>query len=266
MNIVIFGAGSYGTALGQVLTNNGHTVNYYDPYKNPDQNLSVLMEHSDVNILAAPSAKSKKTLLFIPIHTPLICASKGFLSLEPFQSFKDFSVLSGGAFSADLIAQKPTTLTGTSPLITQLFSNSWLTIEETTDVLGVMICGALKNIYAIGAGYYHLKPGQPDFDQYIETAIVELRLVLSMNGCNVSTSLLSCGLHDLAITCASPASRNYAFGTQLHQEKFLTSIKNGAIPATTAEGLSAIRAIPKSSISIPAEATVLNTIAAIVQP
>ena len=266
MNIVIFGAGSYGTALGQVLTNNGHTVSYYDPYKYQDQNLSALMKHSDANILAIPSSNSLKTLLFIPIHIPLICATKGFLSLKPFENFRHFSMLSGGAFSADLIAQKPTTLTGTDPLISQLFSNSWLTIEDTDDTFGVMLCGSLKNIYAIGAGYRNLTPGTSDFDQYVEEAIIEMRLILSSNGCNVATALLSCGLHDLAITCASTASRNYTFGAQLHQAKFLASIQSGAIPPTTTEGLYTLRHLNEANLIIPPEVTILPTISTLVKP
>lgn len=266
MHIVIFGAGAYGTALEKILTENHHTVNFYDPLKFPGQNMSAVTRSADVSVLAVPSAAAQKLLLFIPIDIPLICATKGFLSLAPFKDFKNFSILSGGAFAADLVAQKPTTLTGTSPLVQQLFTTDWLTIEQTNDQLGVLLCGALKNIYAIGAGYYDLRPGQPEFEQYIQSTIRELRTVLTTNGCDPATALLSCGLHDLVITCAYSTSRNHRFGATLRDPATLQAIQSGQRPAETTEGLSTIRALATSGLQLTADTPILHSLVQLVTP
>ena len=40
MKITIFGAGAFGTALGNILEENGHQITYYDPVKYPDRSLT----------------------------------------------------------------------------------------------------------------------------------------------------------------------------------------------------------------------------------
>lgn len=246
MKITIYGAGAFGTALGDVLSENGHEIKYYDPAKYPDEGLSEAIEYAEANVLAVPSHAAPKLLLFLPHQKPLICASKGFLSLASFLPFgNNLSVISGGAFAADLINKKPSTLTATSDLVEKLFKTSWLTLDRSTDNLGVMLCGSFKNVYAIGAGYWHLQYGTLDFDDYINTALGEMRTILSANGCNPGTSNLSCGLNDLVITCASTASRNYDFGAKLKKDPTLgLKALKGTVRTNTTEGVSTIAQIP----------------------
>lgn len=245
MKIMIFGAGAFGTALGKILEENGHVIDFYDPIKYPDKSLTSVIEGSDVNLLAVPSSAAPKLLLFLPHDKPLICSSKGLLTDASFKAFSEFSLISGGAFAADLDKKNPTVLTATSPLIKQLFTTPWLTFDETTDNLGVMLCGALKNIYAIGAGYWELKYGTTDFDDFINSALTEMKIVLQANGAKPETVGLSCGLRDLVITCASPTSRNYDFGVKLKKDPGLgKKVLSGQVKLGTIEGLGAIASIP----------------------
>lgn len=266
MKITVFGAGAFGTALGTILEGNGHTIEYYDPIKYPDKGLTSVIEESEIHVLALPSSAAPKLLLFLPHDKPLICASKGFLTTASFKPFTNFSVISGGAFAADLNAKHPTVLTATSPLIKQLFETDWLKFDETTDVAGVMICGALKNIYAIGSGYWELKYGTPDFDDFINSVLMEMKTILQTNGAKPETVDLSCGLRDLVITCASPTSRNYDFGVKLKRDPELgTKIKTGQVHLGTIEGLGAINAIPHTpSFTKPATTPILDRIIALV--
>ena len=238
MNITIFGAGVFGTALGKVLEENGHTVNYYDPIKFQNQSIPKLTEHSDACVLAAPSEAAPKLMLFVPHDKPLIFAPFG----------PNFSVISGGAFAADLLAKKQTILTATSDLVVSIFGNEWLKFDRTTDNLGVLLCGSLKNIYAIGSGLWGLRYGTPDFDNFINTSISEIRTILSANGADPNTMNLSCGLNDLVLTCASPTSRNYSLGVQLQQDPdYGKKILAGEVkPQNTIEGLATIKAINNS--------------------
>ncbi|MBQ6486256.1 hypothetical protein IJI76_00815 [Candidatus Saccharibacteria bacterium] len=244
MKITIYGAGAFGSALGEILVGNGHQVNYYDPVKYPDKGLTSMIEGSEINILAIPSHAAPKLLLFLPHDIPLICASKGFLTTASFKPFKNFSVLSGGAFAADLMKKQPCVLTATSDLIEQLFKTDWLTFDKTNDHLGALLCGSFKNVYAIGAGYWELKYGTTDFDDFINSSLDELRLILAHNNCKVETVNLSCGLRDLVITCASPTSRNYDFGVKLKKDPELgKKYLAGSSKLQTTEGVTTVEQI-----------------------
>ena len=262
MNITIFGAGAYGTALGETLTDNGHVVSYYDPIKYPEQSLYSVTSSAEVNILATPSNAIDKLVLFIPYEKPLICATKGFVSLQKFKDFRQFSVLSGAAFAANLIAKKPTVLTATSDIAAQIFANNWLTIERTNDTLGVLLCGSLKNIYAIGSGFRNLTPDMSEFTDYIRIAQSEIRLLLAANGADPSTFNLSCGLNDLILTCASANSRNYRLGQQFRQDpNYAVQLETGvARLSDTTEGYNALLALSTSGLQIPPEITLLREI------
>ena len=246
MKITIFGAGAFGTALGHILETNGHQIEYYDPAKYPDKSLTSVVEESELNLLAAPSSSVPKLMLFLPHNVPLICASKGFLTMASFKPWAgNFAIISGGAFAADLNNQHPSVLTATSPLVEELFKAPWLSFDETNDNTGVLLCGTLKNVYAIGSGYWRLKYGTPDFDDFINAALSEMKTIVAANGGKPETVNLSCGLRDLVITCASEVSRNYDFGKKLKDDPELgKKILAGQVKAPTTEGLVTISQIP----------------------
>ena len=267
MKISVFGAGAFGSALGNILTSNGHQVEYYDPIKYPEKSLSSAIEGAEAYVLAVPSSAAPKITLFMSHNVPLICATKGFLSSELFAAWgENFSIISGGAFAADLNQNHESVLTATSPLIKQLFSTSWLKFDETNDIIGVMLCGTLKNIYAIGSGYWGLKYGTTDFDDYINAVLLEMRTIVAANNGNPETVSLSCGFRDLVITCASSASRNYDFGQKLKSDPSLgQKIMSGQTKIPTTEGLTAVSQIPRATnFNIPENAPILSRIIALV--
>lgn len=268
MNITIFGAGAYGSALGETLKSNGHQITYYDPYKYPDISFASVLPSADAYLLAVPSNFARDIIDQLSTDRPFICATKGFLSLSPFIKYPDFSVISGGAFADELLAQKPVSLTGTSTLVHDLFTNSWLTIEQTDDNLGVLLCGSFKNIYAIGSGYRGLTPGTKDFDTYIASACTELKDILSANHCAPATVDLSCGINDLRLTCASTHSRNYSFGQQLAQSLELTSnlATGSATLDITTEGYSAALALSRSGLKLPGNTPLLDHVLKLLTP
>lgn len=270
MNICFIGAGAFGQALGDIASYNGHSVKFYDPYKFPSVTLSSAVANSEIVVFVAPSETAAETLKLLPKDLPLICASKGFLSVKPFKDFKNFSVLGGAAFaktlenalgeaSAELSSEKSVqkiTLTASSPLSEEIFSTEFLNIEYTEDTLGILLCGALKNIYAIGAGFW--SKNQDDIEQssdqtetaltnfvpYLTTAAEEMQAILKANGANPETVKLSCGIPDLLLSC-SPDSRNFQYG-------------RGEINSSTIEGLSALSRL--SELAIPASCTLLTDI------
>lgn len=247
MNIIIAGHGAYGSALGQVLTENGHLVSYYDPYFD-DSVPATAFQTTDVVVIAVPSAHLAAFTPTLATHynnQPVILATKGVLNLSSFSDkFSNLAALSGPGFAADIMAHVPTFLTATSNTTKLLFSTDYLNIEVTEDIHGVLACGAIKNIYAIGAGLRHLQPETPEFDTYIEQVLAELKSLLPEFGGKPETADLSCGIGDLILTCGSTKSRNYSFGLKLSQDPH-------AQPDQTTEGLEALYALPDRIVLPP---------------
>ena len=245
MKITFLGAGDFGSVLSDIAIYNGHETKFYDPYKYPDITLHEAISGADVVVYAAPSSEASVLLPKLDSETPLICASKGFLSLKPFSRFKNFSAISGAGFSKTIRATldaepeeaRDITLTASSELSEEIFSTEKIKIEYTKDTLGILLCGALKNIYAIGAGYYG---GGEVSMSYLENVISEMLDLLEINDADKNTLRLSCGAADLVYSC-SENSRNFRLGALIKkgdQEKIKTFIAHN-----TLEGINIIRAL-----------------------
>lgn len=216
MKITFLGAGDFGSVLSDIAIYNGHETKFYDPIKYPDITLNEAISGADVVVYAAPSSAASVLLPKLDSETPLICASKGFLSLKPFTRFKNFSALSGAGFSnnirqaLDIESEdtKDVVLTASSALSEEIFSTEKIKIEYTKDTLGILLCGALKNVYAIGAGFY----GSGEISMgYLENVISEMLDLLEINDADKNTLRLSCGAADLVYSC-SEKSRNFRLG------------------------------------------------------
>jgi len=225
MNITILGAGVFGTALASILHENQHQTTFYDPIKFPDISLDYALTNAEAIIIAVPSSAIPEIASGIAAyHIPTILTTKGLLNFDAFGD-RPPSVLSGPIFDDMVIAKQPSTVTATSPLAQSLFTTPWLHIELTTDALGVILCGTLKNIYAIGSGLLSAPDG------YVNKALTELKTYLKNHGADPATADLSCGIGDLTLTCTDPRSRNFQFGL---------NFINDPTPDTTVEGFSTL--------------------------
>jgi glycerol-3-phosphate dehydrogenase (NAD(P)+) len=250
--IAIIGEGAYGSALGRVITANGYTVRFFDknpplpkPPKYPP--LADVLNNTTAVILAIPSQFIPEFLRNFPAeyrHLPLISAVKGILNPAIFAGFPGYSILSGPAFAEEMNRQEPTILTATDRLAAKLLATDWLKIELTTDIIGVMACGALKNAYAIGSGFRNLRPNTPEFEQYIKDALAELKTAIQILGGDPATADLACGIGDLVLTCGSGKSRNYQFGRMLAKDRNYS-------PELTTEGLTTLQSLPKELFGLP---------------
>ena len=251
MKVAILGAGAYGCALGGVLLETGHEVEYYDPIKF-NRPLEDVVSTADIIILAAPSHAVSELLSQLPQKTPLIIATKGLLSGKMFDGFDDVMVLSGPGFATQITAHQLTHLTITDERIKQLFDVNYFDFDYTNDILGVLLCGSLKNVYAILAGYLNLSKNSSDYQQVIDAIVTEMGIVLEANGAKSDTAELYCGRGDLEISC-SPKSRNYSFGLSLKKDP-------NSQPNATIEGLSAIKQIKAGQLIVPSNATYLRKV------
>ena len=115
-------------------------------------------------------------------------------------------------------------------------------IYSTTDVLGVEVAGALKNVFAIAAGMGDgAGAGFNTKAMVITRAAREMtRFGQALGGASDTFSGLA-GIGDLIVTCTSPASRNRRVGEELGKGKTIDEVLEGM--NQVAEGVKAVSVV-----------------------
>ena len=241
MNITVLGAGAFGKALGKVLVDNKHTVVYYDPFLYPDFTLEAALYNAEAVLVAVPSNALPELIKNYPQQAkelPTVIATKGLTSLDIFDGFPKLSVISGPAFANEIMENKGATLTASDPFVLGIFQNGQIFIELCDDIKGILLCGSLKNIYAIGAGYH--SASENEVAAFITRAHNETIRFLNDHDADGETANYACGLGDLILTCTSETSRNFTCGQRLKKGERLQAILD---ELKTVEGVSAIKEI-----------------------
>jgi glycerol-3-phosphate dehydrogenase (NAD(P)+) len=132
------------------------------------------------------------------------------------------AALSGPSFAADVARGLPTAVTvaaedgALADRLSQALASAQFRPYAATDLVGVQIGGALKNVLAIACGAVAGKGwGASALAALTARGFAELsRLGLALGARSETLTGLS-GLGDLVLTCSSPQSRNFAFGMAL---------------------------------------------------
>lgn len=127
--------------------------------------------------------------------------------------------LSGPTHAEEVAANVPTSIVSacedqeTAEKVAALFANSCMRVYTNTDIKGVELCGALKNIVALAAGITRgMGYGDNTIAMLITRGIAEMtRMGLAM-GCRRRTFSGLAGIGDLIVTCTSRHSRNNTCG------------------------------------------------------
>jgi len=172
----------------------------------------------------------------------------------------DFPIgaLSGPSFAQEVARGDPTAITIASQdetllrTIQQTFSDSAFRVYTNSDVVGVELGGALKNIIAIAAGICDgLGLGHNSVAALITRGLAEMtRLVIACGGRTETMAGLA-GLGDLVLTCTGGLSRNRSVGVELGRGKKLPEIiqgmhgmvAEGVFTTTAAVGLAHARSV-----------------------
>ncbi|WP_179378501.1 NAD(P)H-dependent glycerol-3-phosphate dehydrogenase [Jannaschia marina] len=132
------------------------------------------------------------------------------------------AVLSGPSFAADIARGLPTALSlacadpAAGQRLQQTLSTPALRLYRTRDVTGVEIGGALKNVVAIACGAaIGAGLGESARAALMTRGMAEMLRIAPALGASPETLMGLSGLGDLALTCASPQSRNFALGHAL---------------------------------------------------
>jgi glycerol-3-phosphate dehydrogenase (NAD(P)+) len=151
--------------------------------------------------------------------------------------------LSGPTFAKEVARGDPTAITiaskdaGLAETIQREFSDSSFRVYTNSDVTGVELGGALKNIIAIASGVCDgLGLGHNSIAALITRGLAEItRLVVACGGRQDTMSGLA-GLGDLVLTCTGGLSRNRSVGVELGRGRKLPEII-GAMHGMVAEGV-----------------------------
>ncbi len=132
------------------------------------------------------------------------------------------AILSGPSFAADIARGLPTALSlgcadaAAGEALQALLWTPALRLYRTTDVTGVELGGALKNVVAIACGAaIGAGLGESARAALMTRGMAEIARLAAALGARPETLMGLSGMGDLALTCASPASRNFALGHAL---------------------------------------------------
>jgi glycerol-3-phosphate dehydrogenase (NAD(P)+) len=151
--------------------------------------------------------------------------------------------LSGPSFAQEVARGDPTAITVASqdPFLLRTvqheFSDPSFRVYTNSDVIGVELGGALKNIVAIAAGICDgLGLGHNSVAALITRGLAEMtRLVVACGG-RAETMAGLAGLGDLVLTCTGGLSRNRSVGVELGRGRKLPDIV-AAMHGMVAEGI-----------------------------
>lgn len=150
--------------------------------------------------------------------------------------------ISGPSFAAEVVKCQPTAVVVASVrpdaagIAQRAFSSAYFRVYTHTDVIGVELGGALKNVMAVATGIAEgLGLGFNARAALVTRGLAEMTRLGSALGAQQSTFAGLAGLGDLVLTCTGSLSRNRAVGVELGKGRKLEEILRDR--ETVAEGV-----------------------------
>jgi glycerol-3-phosphate dehydrogenase (NAD(P)+) len=265
MNVGVLGAGAWGSALAKIIHDGGHTVTLWDidaPHlatlatgRNDrylpgielprtwrlEPELARAALNQDCLVFALPSVAFRSVARQIAdTRALLVSVTKGIeydsgltmcRILREHCPNSTVAALSGPSFAAEVVRGIPTAIVGASDTeehartVQTLFHRPTFRVYRSTDVLGVELGGALKNIIAIAAGVGDgLGYGDNTKAAVVTRALAEMRRLGTACGALPETFGGLSGLGDLTLTCFSRQSRNRELGERLGRGESMEQI------------------------------------------
>ncbi len=280
MEIAILGGGSWGSALAITLAKNNHEVRIWEFFQEqaeemqqkrvckllPDASLpeNIFISHkieevlldSELVLLVVPSDKVEATVVkakHLFSHQPVVLCSKGFgeglqLLSESLQKQVAGNVyclygpthaeeVCKGMFSGIVLAGKDIK---ERQQIQEALSSDSFKVEVSTDIVGVQICAALKNILAVFVGVLDGKKLGDNTKAYVITkGLEEIKTIGLKLGAKEETFYGLAGIGDVIVTATSKHSRNRHVGEQVGKGRKLDDVL--AEMKMVAEGVTAVK-------------------------
>ncbi len=222
-------------------------VAFPPPQMTVTSSLGEALSHADAVIMAVPSQAMRQNINLVAGYLKrwmvVISAAKGLemgthkrmsqvIAEEIDPQFRSrICVLSGPNLAREILNGLPaaTVVAAEKEYVARkaqrLLNTPDLCVYTNTDIIGVELGGALKNIIALGAGVVDgLGYGDNAKAAFITRGLTEITALAVTLGANPLTLSGLAGLGDLVATCASPLSRNHYVGVELTKGRSLTDI------------------------------------------
>jgi glycerol-3-phosphate dehydrogenase (NAD(P)+) len=204
---------------------------------------------ADAILIAVPSQELRKVALSLddvmPSGTPVVACAKGIergshrfmteVIAECAQTALP-AILSGPSFAADVARGLPTAVTlaakdlGLAERLAQALGSGSFRPYHSTDVRGVEIGGAAKNVLAVAAGIATGRGlGASAVAALTTRGFAELFRFGRAFSARPETLTGLSGLGDLVLTCSSPQSRNFSLGFALGQGEAPAQASHGKL-------------------------------------
>lgn len=311
----VIGAGSFGTAIANILAENNSRVILY--IRDPEKTKKIAKErissgqklHANIEVTneleevpqkcevifpMVPSANFRDMIIKLAPHLKpyhvLIHGTKGFdlfvpekqkinsnnpLTREHVKTISEVikeetsvlrvGCLAGPNLARELDQRKPAATVVASHFdevvkIGQgLLKNDRFMIYGSRDLIGIELCGVLKNIIAVGAGTIAgMELGENAKSLFISRGLVEMVYIGKALGGNAQAFLGLAGVGDLIATCTSNLSRNFTVGYRLAQGEKLDEIIESM--DEVAEGVKTINIVKQLADSYKVRCPITETL------
>ncbi len=217
----------------------------------------------DLIVMAIPAFAFEEVTIklskYIKRKQPVLIATKGiqqntclFLN-DVFSKYlkNSIAVISGPTFAVDMIKDAPigfslaTKSHKTEMIIRKCFENSTTKFRRTKDIVGIEICGSIKNVMAIASGMLE-GMGVTDSTRalFLTESMNDIKELIDALGGKKKSILSFAGFGDILMTCTSKNSRNFSFGYLIGKGASTNEI-NDYLENTTVEGMYTLKSIHK---------------------
>ena len=225
-----------------------------------DNSIERVSQDQEIILIVVPTQSLRRIANqlkpFIKPETIIINASKGIENESLIPCHKiiadcldtpcKIATISGPTFAKEVANKVPSALLAasesenTTKIIQEIFSSKKMKVFTSTDIMGVEMGGALKNVIAIATGICDgLNLGSNTRAALVTRGLVEIARIGTKMGAKPETFYGLSGLGDLVLTCTGDLSRNRQLGVQLGQGNSLNEITKNM--RMIAEGITTVK-------------------------
>jgi len=250
----------------------------------PTADMALAVKGKDVVFMVVPSHFLRdvalRTAPFVEAKTLFVSASKGIendsyltMSAVLHDAFTGLSpdriaALSWPTFAVEVARQVPSVATVASTdartafFVQHVLATPFFRVYTSADVVGVELCGALKNIIAIASGIVDgLNLGLNTRAALITRGLAEMRRLGVALGADPDTFMGLAGVGDLVLTCTGDLSRNHTVGKKIGEGMKLPEILAGM--RMVAEGVKTAKSVYHLSRRVGVEMPICSEVYAI---
>ena len=236
------------------------------------------VDDAELVVFATPShvlrSIARRAVKALREDAPLVVATKGIEKstlclmtevVEQEASTATVVALSGPSFATEVISRQPTAIVVASEdesaaeFAQRAFSSPYFRAYTHTDVIGVELGGALKNVMAVATGIADgLGLGFNARAALVTRGLAEMTRLGVALGAEQSTFAGLAGLGDLVLTCTGTLSRNRTVGVELGKGKQLDEVLRSR--ETVAEGVTAAQSARELAIREGVEMPIVDAV------